>query len=265
MYVSFLEGAPLGAGPFSLEPLSPVDGSWPRILGLTRGSSLALIGGGGKTSLLFYFAEALARMGLLVFSGTSTKMKLEKHFLTTPESAERALLEAASQLHQQPDGCGCLITAGEPDEARRKLAAFDPEFMKKLHALADCSVLEADGSKGLPLKMPASYEPVLYPFTTHILLVTGLSALGRPLGEVLHRPELFAAGPLTQRVTPALIAEVLNAGYLKRYAADPRLSLCFNQCDGPREEAALAELLPLLKILPSTPVFASSFRRSVLK
>lgn len=45
-------------------------------------------------------------------------------------------------------------------------------------------LLEADGAKRMPCKVPAAHEPVLLPESDIVLTVAGLSALGRPLREV---------------------------------------------------------------------------------
>ena len=44
-----------------------------------------------------------------------------------------------------------------------------------------------------PIKAPATHEPVIPPASALVVAVAGLSALGRPLDEVCHRPELAAA------------------------------------------------------------------------
>ena len=80
--------------------------------------------------------------------------------------------------------------------------------MAELAVLADYVIVEADGSKRLPLKAHAAHEPVIPPETSRTVCVVGLSGLGRRVAEVVHRPELFA--PPESVVTPELLAEVLN-------------------------------------------------------
>ena len=55
-------------------------------------------------------------------------------------------------------------------------------------------LVEADGSKRLPVKAPAAYEPVVPGRTDLVVGVVGLDALGWPMDErTVHRPERFAA------------------------------------------------------------------------
>jgi probable selenium-dependent hydroxylase accessory protein YqeC len=54
-------------------------------------------------------------------------------------------------------------------------------------------IVEADGAAGLPLKAPASHEPVIPACTDWVIGIIGLSALGRPLDkQTVFRPELVS-------------------------------------------------------------------------
>lgn len=53
-------------------------------------------------------------------------------------------------------------------------------------------LIESDGSKGLPCKAPETWEPVLLRETTHVFGVLGASCLGKPVGEICHRPAKVA-------------------------------------------------------------------------
>jgi probable selenium-dependent hydroxylase accessory protein YqeC len=54
-------------------------------------------------------------------------------------------------------------------------------------------IVEADGAAGLPLKAPASHEPVVPGCTDWVIGIIGLSALGRPLDKhTVFRPELVS-------------------------------------------------------------------------
>ncbi len=55
--------------------------------------------------------------------------------------------------------------------------------MDALARLAHAAILvEADGSRGLPFKVPRHGEPVIPSSATHVAVVMGLAALGRPAG-----------------------------------------------------------------------------------
>ena len=55
---------------------------------------------------------------------------------------------------------------------------------------ADVVLVEADGSKHMPLKFPNATEPVIPENTDEIIVVWGPHGLGKPAREVCHRLEL---------------------------------------------------------------------------
>ena len=73
---------------------------------------------------------------------------------------------------------------------------------------------EADGSKRLPLKAHAAWEPVIPAAAANVVWVVGASGLGKPVTEVVHRPELFCERcgcEPTDIATPERVAMALNA------------------------------------------------------
>ena len=139
-----------------------------------------------------------------------------------------------------------LMTVGTMSEERK----FGPSpLLEQLPELADRVIIEADGTKGLPLKVPDDREPVIPAFADAVIAVAGLSALGRPLGEVCHRPELaklrFGLEP-GQIATPELMAMLLSSPLAQRKDVGSRpYAVLLNQADRarPDEIAALATLL----------------------
>ena len=160
---------------------------------------LCLTGSGGKTTLAHELARQLP--GTVLFCTTTRIWPSETlPVLKTPTEAEirRALAEHRA------------ICAGVPAE-RGKLAAL-PLPMAQLRQLADYVVVEADGSKGLPLKAHLSYEPVIPPETARTILLLGASGFGQPIAEAAHRPERFAelcGAAVGDAATPERVARVL--------------------------------------------------------
>ena len=149
-------------------------------LGLGRGIT-SIIGSGGKSSLLDRLAEELRERGRVVLC-TTTHM--------FPPPGLRTLQNASSQDVERAlaeDGAVCL---GELAPDGRLHAPALP--ISELARLADYVVVEADGSKRLPLKAHAPHEPVIPPGTERTVCVLGLTGLGRPIAEAAHRPELYA-------------------------------------------------------------------------
>ena len=88
------------------------------------------------------------------------------------------------------------------------------EPLDELAQRFDYVLAEADGSKRLPLKAHASWEPVVPAGTANVVWVVGASGFGRPINEAVHRPELFCERcgcELTDIATPERVAQVLNA------------------------------------------------------
>ena len=173
------------------------------LLGVERGVT-ALIGGGGKTTLMYTLAEELRHRGTVVVT-TSTHIQRPEQYpvLTAADDVAAALAEH-----------GAVCVASESPEG--KLCAPALSF-EALAALADFVLVEADGSKRLPLKAHAPHEPVIPPNARRIIYVVGADGFGRPIRQVCHRPERYAAlcgASENDIVTPMLEAAVLHAeGY----------------------------------------------------
>lgn len=193
-----------------------------------QGHVVSLVGGGGKTTLLYAMARRCAAKGWKVLVSTTTHIQCpERNWART--EAQREALWAAGQV----------AVAGAPAE-RGKLTR--PPALQEWMAQADAVFLEADGAKRLPCKAPAAHEPVLLPESDLVLAVAGLSAVGRPLREVCFRLEnacaLLGVGP-EMPLTPALLAKLLasDAGGRKNVGAR-RFAAVLNQADTPERQAA---------------------------
>lgn len=94
-----------------------------------------------------------------------------------------------------------------------KLTAPSISF-EELSELTDYVLVEADGSRQLPLKAHASYEPVVPKENNQTVYVIGIDGLGKKIEEACHRPELFAelaGGQVKSLLTPKLVAQVIKS------------------------------------------------------
>ena len=208
----------------------------------------AVIGGGGKTTLLRTLGEELAEKGQRVLLCASTKIFPFLDLVNLTDPSEAALAEALA-AHR-------LVCAGSPVPGTGKLTA--PAIpMARLAVLADYVLVEADGSAGRPLKAHAAHEPVIPPEANQTILLVGASCFGRPVREAVHRPEKFelatGLGP-DDPVTPEAAAELLRA---EASAARPPTRVFVNQAE---DEAALAAARRLAERLP-WPVCAGALKR----
>lgn len=182
----------------------------------------AIIGSGGKSTLLKTLGLELMRAGGRVLLCTTTHMF---PVAGVPWDGSNRRLDAApwkpGALHAP--GCTCEACAGLVRGSICQAGVLDPETGKlsspatPLDQLAqrfDYVLAEADGSKRLPLKAHAPWEPVVPAGTANVIWLVGASGFGKPVAEVVHRPELFCERcdcELTDIATPERVAQVLNA------------------------------------------------------
>ena len=198
----------------------------------------SVIGSGGKTSLLAALARELP--GTVALTTTTHILPFEGVPLVTSTDVG-AVAEALAASR--------VICVGSRAEKNGKLVA--PELgIDTLADLADHVLVEADGARRLPLKAHAAWEPVIPACSGRTIVVFGASGLGRPVRDVVHRPEIFCelAGCAPEdAATPELVARAAGAEAL----ADVAL---VNQVDvAPDAARDLAVLLDL-------PAFAGSVR-----
>ena len=134
----------------------------------------AIIGSGGKTSLMMRLAWELSSQGASVLLCTSTR-------IYPPEE-----IPFTEEVTQPVTGVLCVGTPAEWG----KLGAPKQSF-EDLSQFADYVLVEADGSKHLPLKAHDYYEPVIPQGAKRVILVVGAGGLGKPVLEVVHRPDIF--------------------------------------------------------------------------
>lgn len=143
-----------------------------KLLGVQPGLT-AVIGSGGKTSLLRQLARELPGS---VIVATSTH-------IYPPEELPLHTAPLTARIHGK-------ICAGTPTETG-KLTAPSQSWAGLL-TLADYVLVEADGSKGLPLKAHRAFEPAIPAEARQVIAVLGLSGLNRPIAEAAHCPALYA-------------------------------------------------------------------------
>ncbi len=221
-------------------------------LGLAGARSVWLIGGGGKTSLLFALAAESVARGERVVTTTTTRI-----FVPAPSQSPLVVVAAdEAELH-------CRVAAGlaahrHVTAARAllsdgKLVGFAPEVVERLLAagLADRVLVEADGSAGRSLKAHAAHEPVVAASAELVVAVVGLDAVGAPLDDLhVHRAALLAAlleRPLGGILTAADVARAVldPRGYRRAVPSGARFVVALTKADlvWPAAAAACAEAL----------------------
>lgn len=208
---------------------------------------ISLVGAGGKTTTMYQLADELAEMGCRVLVTTSTHIGMVE---------DAALVEHASEI-QQELWQNPILTAGtptyrdgeaEPYKLSMPQGLEQQEELQRILEFADVILVEADGAKRFPLKVPNDWEPVILPQTGLVVACAGLSAcagenactgrnsVGLTFGEGCFRFEDHGGWLKRQaedRIQPSDIALILMDGRGSHKAVDGRYyRIVLNQADG---------------------------------
>ena len=166
----------------------------------------ALIGGGGKTTLMYTLAEELESSGRVVMT-TTTHIRRPAHCETLMDATENEVRAALAR-------CRILCVAGREENGKLCAPGLPLETLARL---ADYVIVEADGARMLPLKAHAPHEPVIPPCAQRVVVVAGIDGVGRPIRETCHRSALYAqlaGADEDAAVTPEIAARVIRSeGY----------------------------------------------------
>lgn len=188
---------------------------------------IALVGGGGKTTLLHAIGSALHGPTVLT---CTTKMGAEQHrgrpLLVAPGDAA---VQVALEAH------GRVMVLGEV--RGQKGIGITSERADELFGLGVHVVSESDGSRRRPAKAPHWYEPVLASTVTMVICVIGSDALDRTIEDQCHRPLRVGAVlgcSSYERLTPERAAELVTSGRggRKDVPAEASFVVCLNKVNG---------------------------------
>lgn len=187
--------------------------------------TICLVGGGGKTTVMYELAAAWAACGRKVLVLTST------HILCPADGSFAADAAAVNNLWQQRR----YAVIGTPELSTGKLTAPPQDLYEVLQLQADVILCEADGSRHQPCKVPAEHEPVLLPDCDMVLAVAGMDALGNSLQQACQRPQL-AAELLGCGAEKILDAQMLTVLLLSEQGARKNVGkrayyIVLNKCD----------------------------------
>ena len=202
---------------------------------LEQDHKIALVGAGGKTTLMFQLAR---EFGTKVICTTSTHLALDQ----LDRADQHLIITDSSQIPRSADEySGDLVLFTGPQVETNRVGSPPEEALKVLANLADswgCPlIIESDGARKLPIKAPDEHEPPIPDFVNVVIMVIGLARLGKPLHEEwVHRPELYS------KLVDLPVGETLEshhlvkglispAGGLKNIPENARKILLINQID----------------------------------
>lgn len=201
---------------------------------------ISLTGAGGKTSAMFCLAKELAAAGWQKILITTTT-----HIAAAESPAPGVTVKGAGLL---PDG---------------KLTGFTLEQIDQLACQREYQIIlvEADGSRQLPLKAPAEHEPQIPASSQMVIAVMGWSAWGSPADALhVHRPAyLRALGNYPAGVAAKVDDQLLLAwlshpqGCFKSVPIGCRKVLLINQLDHPSQLDQAHDLAQQMMAGPAAP------------
>ena len=175
--------------------------------------SVALVGAGGKTSLMYALARKLVANREKVVTTTTTK-------ILPPESDESPcliLLADDPKLTSLPvllSEWGHVTVAQSLDRSSRKLLGVSADVIRRCLDVAGRVLIETDGAAGRPIKAPESWEPVIPDFVDRVIPVVGLDCIGKPATEEwVFRLERFLSITCVrpgETISPSAVGRLLS-------------------------------------------------------
>ncbi len=215
------------------------------ILANFKGGCLySFVGGGGKTSIIKSVAEILSAQGYQVIISTTTKLGIEEF----KDSTVMVNPKFKGSLQKKEPGTINVIVKGSSKE---KYLGFSQEEIEEYSNIPIFQVvlIEADGSRRKPFKVPYQHEPVIPANSARVFLVMGAKVLGEKItedntynnegvssflspGELVYTPEVF------RKIVEGCWQKLLN-----KY----NWTLLINQGDFLEEKVGLINVLEYLK------------------
>jgi len=140
-----------------------------KLLEISTGSIVSVVGCGGKTSLIELIAKENKEKKVLISPTTKT-------FPIICDEVISCNSLNSSIKHKPQTGIQCL---GQLNNINGKLEALPDKVLAELTPLYDIVLMEADGSRELPCKGWLENEPVIPPYSTHTVGVVTMDAVGK--------------------------------------------------------------------------------------
>ena len=139
-------------------------------------SRITFVGARGKTTALFQLARELTPP--VIIASTT-------HFGAWQVPLADRHIIAASPEQIGEIGTGVTLVSGPVENERT--TPVNSDVLLHLRNLARGKnipiLLECDGARGLPIKAPAEHEPPIPDFVESVVVVAGLSGLGKPITD----------------------------------------------------------------------------------
>jgi len=194
----------------------------------------AFVGAGGKTTAMFSLARQIPGPVWVTTSahlGTDQTRLADGHYILKSDED----IQPAQWMKNK------VTLLSGPATSDDRLSSPAERLLELVHTAAlregVSLLLEADGSRSIPLKAPGDHEPPIPGWVRQVAVVAGLSMVGKPLSEqTVYRAARFGelsglqAGEL---ITITHVRDVLlhPLGGMKNIPAGASKTVVFNQAD----------------------------------
>lgn len=201
---------------------------------------ISFVGAGGKTTLMYTLAKEYVKNGAKVIVTTTTHIVRPEDNLWAKDPGQVRKLWAR----------GMYAVVGNVCEDG-KLNGLSAKELNAYIRMADVVLIEADGAKKMPCKVPAVHEPIIPNPCDIVVGVMGMDAFGKTIEEVCFRKEealrLLNAAP-TDRLNAIMMAEILSSVSGTRKGVGERAYyVVLNKCETKERICAAEEIRELLK------------------
>jgi molybdenum cofactor cytidylyltransferase len=204
---------------------------------------MSFVGAGGKTTAMFKAARELSTAQGRKISTNCVLVTTTTHLGTWQAGLADHVIHVNSvpQISKLEKNLPTGVTLLVGEETNNRLSGLSINNLEKVRRIAEehnmFLLIEADGAQSCPLKAPGEHEPVIPEFSKYVVVVVGLSGIGKELSrEWVHRPEIFAelsGMNIGDEITIEAIVKVLrtNQGGLKNIPTTAHRVLLLNQAD----------------------------------
>ena len=211
---------------------------------------VSITGGGGKTTTMIGLAKYLKSCGKRVLITTTTKV-VSPYVL---DYGQDVIFNDDSALTYQPKPSEVVFYA-HLSEIDNKWCSPSFESLTQLYDRYDVILSEADGSRGLPLKIHTARDPQIHPLTTATISLMGVWAIGGITTDV-------AFGETSEKTVNNEYLDwyIANEEGLLKGSIQNNRAILFNGCDNGYDSS----LLRALKVPKDVKCYAASSSKGVL-
>ncbi|MDY3005713.1 selenium cofactor biosynthesis protein YqeC [Anaerococcus porci] len=209
------------------------------ILDIKKNDIISITGSAGKTSLMFYLAKRLRDKGKVLVT-TSTKIKV-------PENDEYDFLYTSKKDYKRPIN-NKLVVIGKLIKDKNKLKSIDKDILLEKIKDFDFTLIEADGSRNLPLKYWKDYEPVIYKETSKAIGIFPIKVLGKkPSNDFIYNYEYYIKNIGKDIISKEIILKLIKSkpGIFKGF--EGKKIIYINQVESNEEKEKAYDLAKYLK------------------